>query len=220
MIVCSPQAQVCLASVYSQEPARDGSKSVQYLKMAAESDVSAILEASDVLSMVLSFRFHPPPPPSGVIHQSVWWSRESQPWGGFFCFCITTLLRSFNYCLISLQSYSLVQCLRALSYCVLIVTSSVLCPQHLPIIGSLCNIQHDDVMFFFVWSTFLGYCITKWHLFLFTCPGQHRLAVTRSVLWEWIWGAAESENCDSTVQTSCSGRKRAGYKLSNASQEG
>lgn len=38
------KAQVCLASVYSQEPVRDGSKSVQYLKMAAESgDNSALL---------------------------------------------------------------------------------------------------------------------------------------------------------------------------------
>ncbi|CAJ1058503.1 death ligand signal enhancer isoform X2 [Xyrichtys novacula] len=38
------EAQVCLASVYSQEPVRDGSKSVQYLKMAAErGDNSALL---------------------------------------------------------------------------------------------------------------------------------------------------------------------------------
>ncbi|XP_026214283.1 LOW QUALITY PROTEIN: death ligand signal enhancer [Anabas testudineus] len=38
------KAQVCLASVYSQEPVRDGSKSVQYLKMAAESgDDTALL---------------------------------------------------------------------------------------------------------------------------------------------------------------------------------
>ncbi|XP_074530611.1 death ligand signal enhancer isoform X2 [Halichoeres trimaculatus] len=38
------EAQVCLASVYSQEPVRDSSKSVQYLKMAAESgDSSALL---------------------------------------------------------------------------------------------------------------------------------------------------------------------------------
>lgn len=38
------KAQVCLASVYSQEPVRDGSKSVQYLKMAAESgDGNALL---------------------------------------------------------------------------------------------------------------------------------------------------------------------------------
>ncbi|XP_060904216.1 death ligand signal enhancer isoform X4 [Labrus mixtus] len=38
------KAQVCLASVYSQEPVRDGRKSAQYLKMAAESgDHSALL---------------------------------------------------------------------------------------------------------------------------------------------------------------------------------
>ncbi|XP_041654070.1 death ligand signal enhancer isoform X2 [Cheilinus undulatus] len=38
------KAQICLASVYSQEPVRDGSKSVQYLKMAAESgDNNALL---------------------------------------------------------------------------------------------------------------------------------------------------------------------------------
>ncbi|KAK2904130.1 death ligand signal enhancer [Channa argus] len=38
------KAQLCLASVYSQEPVRDGSKSVQYLKMAAESgDDNALL---------------------------------------------------------------------------------------------------------------------------------------------------------------------------------
>ncbi|XP_010739633.3 death ligand signal enhancer [Larimichthys crocea] len=38
------KAQVCLASVYSQEPVRDGSKSVHYLKMAAESgDYTAML---------------------------------------------------------------------------------------------------------------------------------------------------------------------------------
>ncbi|KAM9357474.1 death ligand signal enhancer isoform 2-T2 [Symphorus nematophorus] len=38
------KAQVCLASVYSQEPMRDGSKSVHYLKMAAESgDDTALL---------------------------------------------------------------------------------------------------------------------------------------------------------------------------------
>nr|XP_046261318.1 death ligand signal enhancer isoform X2 [Scatophagus argus] len=38
------KAQVCLASVYSQEPLRDGCKSVQYLKMAAESgDDTALL---------------------------------------------------------------------------------------------------------------------------------------------------------------------------------
>ncbi|XP_070818065.1 death ligand signal enhancer [Chaetodon trifascialis] len=38
------KAQVCLASVYAQEPVRDGSKSVQYLKMAAESgDNTALL---------------------------------------------------------------------------------------------------------------------------------------------------------------------------------
>ncbi|KAK2849509.1 hypothetical protein Q5P01_009343 [Channa striata] len=38
------KAQVCLASVYSQEPVRDGSKSVQYLRMAAESgDDNALL---------------------------------------------------------------------------------------------------------------------------------------------------------------------------------
>lgn len=38
------KAQVCLASVYTQEPVRDGSRSVQYLKMAAESgDDTALL---------------------------------------------------------------------------------------------------------------------------------------------------------------------------------
>ncbi|XP_044060737.1 death ligand signal enhancer isoform X2 [Siniperca chuatsi] len=38
------KAQICLASVYSQEPVRDGSKSVQYLKMAAASgDDTALL---------------------------------------------------------------------------------------------------------------------------------------------------------------------------------
>ncbi|KAM3613383.1 uncharacterized protein V6R79_025147 [Siganus canaliculatus] len=38
------KAQVCLASVYSQEPVRDGSKSLQYLKMAAASgDNTALL---------------------------------------------------------------------------------------------------------------------------------------------------------------------------------
>ncbi|XP_031175513.1 death ligand signal enhancer isoform X3 [Sander lucioperca] len=38
------QAQVCLASVYTQEPVRDGSRSVHYLKMAAESgDDTALL---------------------------------------------------------------------------------------------------------------------------------------------------------------------------------
>lgn len=38
------KAQVCLASVYCQEPVRDGSKSVHYLKMAAESgDDTALL---------------------------------------------------------------------------------------------------------------------------------------------------------------------------------
>lgn len=38
------KAQVCLASVYSQEPVRDGSKSVRYLKMAAKSgDDTALL---------------------------------------------------------------------------------------------------------------------------------------------------------------------------------
>ncbi|XP_073343732.1 death ligand signal enhancer [Pagrus major] len=38
------KAQVCLASVYSQEPVRDGSKSVRYLRMAAESgDDTALL---------------------------------------------------------------------------------------------------------------------------------------------------------------------------------
>lgn len=39
-----PKAQICLASVHCQEPVRDGSKSVQYLKMAAESgDNTALL---------------------------------------------------------------------------------------------------------------------------------------------------------------------------------
>lgn len=38
------KAQVCLASVFSQEPQKDGNKSVQYLKMAAESgDNTALL---------------------------------------------------------------------------------------------------------------------------------------------------------------------------------
>ncbi|KAM7000172.1 death ligand signal enhancer isoform 2-T2 [Tautogolabrus adspersus] len=38
------KAQVCLASVYAQEPVRDGRKSAQYLKMAADSgDHSALL---------------------------------------------------------------------------------------------------------------------------------------------------------------------------------
>ncbi|XP_054453673.1 death ligand signal enhancer [Anoplopoma fimbria] len=38
------KAQVCLASVYTQEPVRDGSRSVQYLQMAAESgDDTALL---------------------------------------------------------------------------------------------------------------------------------------------------------------------------------
>ncbi|XP_034398783.1 death ligand signal enhancer isoform X3 [Cyclopterus lumpus] len=38
------KAQVCLASVYTQEPVRDGSRSVKYLKMAAESgDDTALL---------------------------------------------------------------------------------------------------------------------------------------------------------------------------------
>lgn len=38
------KAQVCLASVYTREPVRDGSRSVQYLKMAAESgDDTALL---------------------------------------------------------------------------------------------------------------------------------------------------------------------------------
>ncbi|XP_042349901.1 death ligand signal enhancer isoform X2 [Plectropomus leopardus] len=38
------KAQVCLASVFSQEPVRDGSKSVQYLRMAAErGDDTALL---------------------------------------------------------------------------------------------------------------------------------------------------------------------------------
>ncbi|XP_022607340.1 death ligand signal enhancer isoform X3 [Seriola dumerili] len=38
------KAQVCLASVFSQEPVRDGSKSVKYLKMAAEGgDDTALL---------------------------------------------------------------------------------------------------------------------------------------------------------------------------------
>lgn len=43
------QAQVCLASVYAQELVKDESKSVQYLKMAAESEVSACVDASRVL---------------------------------------------------------------------------------------------------------------------------------------------------------------------------
>lgn len=37
------KAQVCLASVFSQEPVRDGRKSVQYLRMAAESGDSEAL---------------------------------------------------------------------------------------------------------------------------------------------------------------------------------
>ncbi|XP_068596556.1 death ligand signal enhancer isoform X2 [Brachionichthys hirsutus] len=37
------KAQLCLASVFTQEPVRNGSKSVQYLKMAAESGDSAAL---------------------------------------------------------------------------------------------------------------------------------------------------------------------------------
>lgn len=40
------QAQVCLASVYSQEQVRNASKAVHYLKMAAESGVSGLLDAS------------------------------------------------------------------------------------------------------------------------------------------------------------------------------
>lgn len=48
------QAQLCLASVYSQESVRDGRKSVQCLKMAAERGVRALLDASKVLSMTLS----------------------------------------------------------------------------------------------------------------------------------------------------------------------
>lgn len=54
------QAQVCLASVYSQEQVRDGSKSVQYLKMAAASGVSSLLDASGVLSTALWLWFHLP----------------------------------------------------------------------------------------------------------------------------------------------------------------
>lgn len=62
-----PQAQVCLASVYSQEPVRDESKSVRYLKMAAKSGVSTLLDASRVLSVALS--------PSLPVHHL----RESPP---------------------------------------------------------------------------------------------------------------------------------------------
>lgn len=36
------QAQVCLASVYSQEPVRDESKCIHYLKMAADGGVSGL----------------------------------------------------------------------------------------------------------------------------------------------------------------------------------
>ena len=56
-----PQAQVCLASVYTQEPVRDGNRSVQYLKMAAESGVSALLDASRVLSLALLLSVTTPP---------------------------------------------------------------------------------------------------------------------------------------------------------------
>lgn len=48
------QAQLCLASVYSQERNRDERKSVHYLKMAAESGVSGLLDDSTVLSLGLS----------------------------------------------------------------------------------------------------------------------------------------------------------------------
>lgn len=58
----SLQAQVRLASVYSLEPVRDRNKSVQYLKMAAESGVSALLDASRVLFTALLLSFSPPLP--------------------------------------------------------------------------------------------------------------------------------------------------------------
>lgn len=69
--VSLPQAQVCLASVYSQEPVRDGSKSVQYLKMAAESGVSGLLDASRVLSLAFSALISPLPPVFCIKKQSI-----------------------------------------------------------------------------------------------------------------------------------------------------
>lgn len=48
-----PQAQVYLASVYTQDPVMDGKKSVHYLKMAAERGVSALPDTSRSLSKPL-----------------------------------------------------------------------------------------------------------------------------------------------------------------------
>lgn len=51
----SLQAQVCLASIYSQEPVRDESKSIHYLKMAADSGVSGLRDDSMIPEFILHY---------------------------------------------------------------------------------------------------------------------------------------------------------------------
>lgn len=61
-VLLSRQAQLCLASVYSQDPVKDGSKSVHYLKMAAERGVSSLLDASRTLSLAFFHSCFTSPP--------------------------------------------------------------------------------------------------------------------------------------------------------------
>lgn len=104
--VSLPQAQVCLASVYSQEPVRDGSKSVQYLKMAAESGVSGLLDASRVLSLAFSALVSPLLP---VYHpsRSAIRNRVSAPSPSFFN--ISNLFGKHHYLHVCLFFHFLLQ---------------------------------------------------------------------------------------------------------------
>lgn len=142
-----PQAQVCLASVYAQEPVRDGSKSVQYLKMAAESGVSALLDASGALSMASSLRF--PPLPEYLLSHFSLGNRISPPSSAFWysqLFCKTSLLTCFFRLSVtyshfkSLKSYSpSVESHRAI-LTVLIVTSSVICSYYYVCVSPWCRL--------------------------------------------------------------------------------
>lgn len=57
-------------------------------------------------------------------------------------------------------------------------------------------------------------------LFLFLClhVGWQGSAVPGSVLWEWLWRAAEREKSHRILQTSCPSRQQAGQEPGDASQ--